>query len=137
MSTTSTALLGSAAIAPLLSVAMTTVGLFFFWKLTQGLMEVLRQYVWVAVQSDLKQRISERLLRHLHNLSLRFHVTSKSGQTLQIMDKGTSGLESLMEILPFRLFPAMCDVLLVVGIFCALEKPTIAAIAGGTIAAYA
>ena len=123
--------------AALLQLAVTTVGMFFVWKLTQGLGEVLRQYLWVAVQSDLKRRISERLLRHIHALSLRFHVTSKSGQTLQIMDKGTSGLESMMEIIPFRLFPALCDVLLVVGIFCALDKPAIAAIAGGTIAVYA
>lgn len=123
--------------APLLSAAVATVGCFFLWKLTQGLGEVLRQYIWVAVQSDLKRRVSERLLKHLHNLSIRFHVTSKSGQTLQIMDKGTSALESLMEILPFRLFPALCDVLLVCGIFCALDKPQIAAIAGGTILVYA
>lgn len=32
-------------------------------------------------------------------------LVSPHGQTLQIMDKGTSALESLMEILPFRLFP--------------------------------
>jgi len=56
---------------------------------------------------------------------------------IQIMDKGTSALESLMELLPFRLFPALCDVLLVCGIFCALDKPLIAAIAGGTILLYA
>lgn len=159
--------------------------MFFVWKLTQGMGEIARQYLWVAVQSDLKKRISERLLGHLHSLSFRFHVSSKSGQvsrrrwhssscscclaidatdachfvaeglrvldefqsltlsrlcvrvcvcaracisgcfclhrcvpvcflvsrlvsvrqTLQIMDKGTSALESLMEILPFRLFP--------------------------------
>ncbi len=122
--------------AALLHAAMSTVAMFFVWKLTQGLGEIARQYLWVAVQSDLKRRISERLLGHLHSLSFRFHVSSKSGQTLQIMDKGTSALESLMEILPFRLFPALCDVILVCGVFLTLNKPTIAAIAGGTIACY-
>jgi len=121
----------------LVHAAMVTVGMFLTWKLTQALGEVVRQYLWVAVQSDLKRRISERLLQHLHNLSIRFHVTSKSGQTLQVMDKGTSALESLMELLPFRLFPAVCDVILVCGVFCALNQPQIAAIAGGTILVYA
>jgi len=122
--------------AALLHAAMSTVGMFFVWKLTQGLGEIARQYLWVAVQSDLKRRISQRLLEHLHSLSFRFHVSSKSGQTLQIMDKGTSALESLMEILPFRLFPALCDVILVCAVFLTLNKPAIAAIAGGTIACY-
>jgi predicted transcriptional regulator with HTH domain len=33
------------------------VGVFFFWKLSQGLVDILRQYLWVAVQSDLKRRV--------------------------------------------------------------------------------
>jgi hypothetical protein len=72
------------AAAPLLYAATGTVGMFLMWKLIQGLGEVVRQYMWVAVQSDLKRRVSERLLGHLHNLSMRFHVTSKSGLTLQV-----------------------------------------------------
>lgn len=66
----------------LLHAAMSTVAMFFVWKLTQGLGEIARQYLWVAVQSDLKRRISEQLLGHLHSLSFRFHVSSKSGQVL-------------------------------------------------------
>jgi len=72
------------AAAPLLQAATGTVGMFLMWKLIQGLGEVVRQYMWVAVQSDLKRRVSEQLLGHLHNLSMRFHVTSKSGQTIQV-----------------------------------------------------
>ena len=48
----------------------------------QTLSEVLRQYAWVRVASDLRRRTSETLLAHLHSLSMRFHVTSKSGLQL-------------------------------------------------------
>jgi ABC-type transport system involved in Fe-S cluster assembly fused permease/ATPase subunit len=99
--------------------------------------DVLRQYTWVRVASDLRRRASELLLAHLHSLSMRFHVTSKSGEVLQIIDKGTSGLERLMDVVPFRLVPAVIDVALVCAVLQSQGQPLIAAITGATIASYA
>ncbi|KAJ1490226.1 P-loop containing nucleoside triphosphate hydrolase protein [Baffinella frigidus] len=108
--------------------------MFVGWKLLQvrpsTLSDVLRQYAWVRVASDLRRRTSETLLAHLHSLSMRFHVTSKSGEVLQIIDKGTTGIERLMEVLPFRLFPALVDVVLVCLVLLSQGQPVIASITG-------
>ena len=88
--------------------------------------DVLRQYTWVRVASDLRRRASELLLAHLHSLSMRFHVTSKSGEVLQIIDKGTSGLERLMDVVPFRLVPAVIDVALVCAVLQSQGQPLLA-----------
>jgi len=111
--------------------------MFVGWKLLQTLSDVLRQYAWVRVASDLRRRTSETLLAHLHSLSMRFHVTSKSGEVLQIIDKGTTGIERLMEVLPFRLFPALVDVVLVCLVLLSQGQPVIASITGATIISYA
>eukprot|EP00961_Rhodomonas_salina_P182079 2457925-Rhodomonas_salina.3 len=76
--------LNTAAGAIAFQTAVFSVSMYVAWKLTQGLGDAIRQYAWVKVLSDLRKRLSVEVLRHLHSLSLRFHVTSKSGETLQV-----------------------------------------------------
>lgn len=129
--------LNTAAGAIAFQTAVFSVSMYVAWKLTQGLGDAIRQYAWVKVLSDLRKRLSVEVLRHLHSLSLRFHVTSKSGETLQVIEKGTLGLERLLDVVPFRLFPAAVDVALVCGVLIVQGQSTIAAIAATSVLMYA
>jgi len=56
---------------------------------------------------------------------------------IQIIEKGTQGLERLLDVVPFRLFPAVVDVTLVCVVLILQGQQVIAGIAGTSILTYA
>jgi ABC-type transport system involved in Fe-S cluster assembly fused permease/ATPase subunit len=54
------------------------------------------------------------MLEHLHSLSLQFHISSKTGEILRVMDRGTSSIGSLLSYLAFNILPVFVDIALAV-----------------------
>ena len=60
------------------------------------------------------------LFSHLHKLSLRWHLSRKTGEVLRIIDRGTSSINSLLSYLIFNIVPTIIDIVVAIGFFCAL-----------------
>jgi len=45
-----------------------------------GLLNNLRSFLWIKVQQYTTREIEVELFRHLHNLSLRWHLARKTGE---------------------------------------------------------
>ncbi len=50
------------------------------------------------------------LFRHLHSLSLRWHLSRKSGEVLRVMDRGTDSINELLSLLLLQILPAFMDI---------------------------
>lgn len=70
----------------------------------------LRSFLWIRVQQYTVKETQVEVYSHLHNLSLRWHISRKTGEVLRIMDRGTSSVTSLLNYLLFSIFPTIADI---------------------------
>lgn len=54
--------------------------------------------------------IQSELFKHIHSLSLRWHLSRKTGEVLRIMDRGTGSVNSLLQYLLFNILPTLIDI---------------------------
>jgi len=74
--------------------------------------------------------------RHLHALSLRFHLERQTGGLSRVIERGTTGIDSLLSYLVFSILPIIIEILLVCGILWTLYDLTYAAVTLVTITGY-
>jgi hypothetical protein len=83
----------AAQIADLKSATLRITVIYIMWKLSQSISDVLRSLTWVPVMQDVKERVNMRLLGHLLSQSVRFHISTKTGEIMNIIDRGATSVE--------------------------------------------
>lgn len=84
---------------------------------SMGLLNNLRSYLWIKIQQYTYREIEVELFRHLHNLSLRWHLGRKTGEVLRVMDRGTDSINNLLNYIIFSILPTIVDILIAVVFF--------------------
>lgn len=69
---------------------------------TMGILNNLRSFLWIRIQQYTSLTIEIELFRHLHSLSLKWHLGRKTGEVLRIMDRGTDSISNLLNYLIFQ-----------------------------------
>lgn len=82
-----------------------------------GLLNNLRSFLWIRVQQYTTREIEVELFRHLHNLSLRWHLGRKTGEVLRVMDRGTDSIDNLLNYILFSILPTIVDIIIAVVFF--------------------
>ncbi|KAI8849155.1 P-loop containing nucleoside triphosphate hydrolase protein [Chytridium lagenaria] len=90
--------------------AILTYCFFRYLQGSVGLVTTLQNIFWIPVAQYNAREISVTMLRHLHNLSLQFHINRKTGEVLRVMDRGTSSVSSLLSGIVFSIFPIFVDI---------------------------
>jgi len=96
----------------------------------------LRDALFVKVAQHAIRQIALGTFRHLHALSLRFHMDRKTGALSRAIDRGTKGIEFLLFFVLFNVLPTILEIALVGGILWYLFDWRFAAVTLVTIAAY-
>jgi ATP-binding cassette subfamily B protein len=102
---------------------------------SQGIDHV-RQLTFVPVAQRATRVLAIEVFRHLHSLSLGFHLNRKSGGIGQIVGRGTVSIEFLAELILFSLVPAVIELVAVVTILAGKYSFRYAAVTLVTVAAY-
>ncbi|KAI4454528.1 atp-binding cassette sub-family b [Holotrichia oblita] len=84
-----------------------------------GFLNNLRTYLWIKIQQYTTREIEVELFRHLHSLSLRWHLSRKTGEVLRIMDRGTDSINNLLNYILFSILPTIVDIIVAVAYFVA------------------
>ena len=90
---------------------------FTFFRFLQGgvgIISSLQYFLWIPVGQYTTRQISVKMLAHLHSLPLSFHIHSKTGELLRVMDRGTASIGSLLSYLLFNILPVLIDIVLAV-----------------------
>ncbi|BAK64880.1 putative ABC transporter [Sphingobium sp. SYK-6] len=77
----------------------------------------LRNVAFERVGRNAQRLIAEQTLRHLHNLSLRFHLNRKTGGVTRVIERGTSSIETMLHFLIFNIGPTAIELVAVSVIF--------------------
>ncbi len=108
-------------------------GLF---RLLGSLFNELRDSVFARVRYHAMRELSKRVLKHLHDLSLRFHLERKTGAISRDLERGTRSVGSLMNFLVFSTVPIIVEFSLVAIILLSNYAWIFALVTFGTVACY-
>ncbi|KAK4471221.1 hypothetical protein MN116_004669 [Schistosoma mekongi] len=84
-----------------------------------GLISALRSQLWIAVDQFSTRELSVMLFKHIQRLSLRWHLSRKTGEVLRVMDRGTASISNILSYLVFNLLPTVLDIIIGVVYFVA------------------
>jgi len=82
-------------------------------RLVSSLFNELRDAVFARVRYHAMRSVSKRVLKHLHSLSLRYHLERKTGGVSRDLDRGAGSLSSILNYLVFNIIPTAAEFLLV------------------------
>jgi ATP-binding cassette subfamily B protein len=101
----------------MLSVPVLLLVAYGLLRLSTTLFAELRDIVFVRVTQRAARRIALMVFRHLHALSLRFHLDRQTGGVSRDIERGTRGISTLMSYMLFSVVPTVLEVALVTGLF--------------------
>ncbi|MEM7721214.1 MAG: ABC transporter ATP-binding protein/permease [Pseudomonadota bacterium] len=72
----------------------------------------LRDVIFAKVAQRALRQLALETFQHIHALSLRYHITRKTGGLSRIIERGVKGVEFLLRFLLFSIGPLMLELLL-------------------------
>ncbi len=105
-------------------------------RLAASLFGELRDAVFAKVTQGAIRSIAVEVFRHLHELSLRFHLERKTGGVSRDIERGTRGLGFLLNFMVFNIIPTLVEIGLVIGILLLNYDAWFGIITFASIAAY-
>ncbi len=77
----------------------------------------LRNALFEKVGQNAARRLSARVFRHVHNLSLRFHLERRTGSLTKIVERGTKSIDMMLYFLLFNIAPTIIELVAICVIF--------------------
>lgn len=100
--------------------AAVPVGLIFGYGtarvLTQAFGEI-RDAIFVRVGQNALRNIALNTFRHLHLLSLRFHLERRTGGLSRVIERATRGIDFLLRFMLFNIIPTILEIVMISSIF--------------------
>jgi len=105
-------------------------------RLSTTLFAELRDVVFVRVTQRAIRRIALTVFRHLHALSLRFHLERQTGGVSRDIERGSRGVSTLMSYMLFSIIPVLLEFSLVATVLLTKFDWRFAAVTFGAVAIY-
>jgi ATP-binding cassette subfamily B protein len=96
----------------------------------------LRDIVFVRVTKRAIRRVALQVFRHLHSLSLRFHLERQTGGVSRDIERGTRGISTLLSYMLFSIIPVILEFSLVAAVLLTKFDWRFAAITFAAVVAY-
>ncbi|WP_417209869.1 ABCB family ABC transporter ATP-binding protein/permease [Antarctobacter sp.] len=96
----------------------------------------LRDAVFAKVGQRALRRLALETFTHIHRLSMRYHITRKTGGLSRIIERGVKGVEFLLRFLLFSIGPLMLELVLVAAVLFFLFDVWYLAVVVGVISLY-
>jgi ABC-type transport system involved in Fe-S cluster assembly fused permease/ATPase subunit len=96
----------------------------------------LRDAVFAKVGQRAIRTVGLETFRHLHALALRFHLDRQTGGLTRSIERGTKGIDFLLNFMLFNILPTFLEILMVCGILWGLFNFWYALVTFVTVAGY-
>ena len=125
-----------AAAAGALVVPVALVVAYGLLRLSTSLFTELREFFFVNVTQAAMRTLALKTFRHLHSLSLRYHLERRTGAVTREIDQGIRGISSLISFTLYSILPTLIEISLVVGYLIWNYEIWFAGIVGVSLAIY-
>lgn len=85
-------------------------------RLGQQVFAQLREFFFARVAQRAIRSVAIKTFRHLHGLSLRFHLDRQTGGLTRVIERGTKAIEFLLNFMLFNILPTLFEIFLVCGV---------------------
>ncbi|WP_374591629.1 ABC transporter ATP-binding protein/permease [Aquabacterium sp.] len=85
-------------------------------RVSTSLFTELRELLFARATEGVSRRISLQTFRHLHDLSLRFHLERQTGGMTRDIERGTRAVGSLISYSLYTVLPTVVEVAIVLGL---------------------
>lgn len=106
---------GLSAEKALLVVPIALLAAYGLLRASSTLFNELRDVVFVKVAQRAMRRVALEVFRHMHSLSLRFHLERQTGGLTRDIERGTRGISNLLNFMVFSVLPTLFEIVLVTG----------------------
>jgi len=96
----------------------------------------IREALFAAVAQGAIRGVGLDVFRHLHNLSLRFHLERRTGGLSRAIERGVKAIETLLRFAVFSVLPTIFEIIVVLAILWNMLDWRFAAVTGATIVFY-
>src|SRR5687767_13955951 len=120
----------------LVAVPVALLAIYGVLRFSTTLFQELRDVVFIRVTQRAIRRVALGVFRHLHSLSLRFHLERQTGGMTRDIERGTRGISTLLSYLIFSIFPVILEFALVAAVLIAKFDWRFAAITFGAVTVY-
>jgi ABC-type transport system involved in Fe-S cluster assembly fused permease/ATPase subunit len=105
-------------------------------RLATSVFTELREFFFARVTQSAVRTLALKTFRHLHSLSLRFHLERRTGAVTREIDHGIRGLSSLVSFTLYSILPTLVEIGLVFGYLLSHYESSFALIVGVSLALY-
>ena len=120
----------------LVAVPVALLAAYGMLRFSTTLFAELRDVVFVRVTQRAIRRVALSVFRHLHALSLRFHLERQTGGMTRDIERGTRGISTLLSYLLFSIIPVILEFGLVAAVLLAKFDWHFAAVTFGAVIVY-
>ena len=93
----------------MLSVPLALLGAYGLLRLSTTVFTELREFLFAKVTQRAVRRIGLTVFRHLHALSLRFHLARQTGGLTRDVERGQRGISTLISFALFSILPTFAS----------------------------
>ena len=105
-------------------------------RLVSSLFNELRDALFARVRYHAMRQVSDRVLQHLHKLSLRYHLERRTGGVARDLERGASSVSSILNYLVFNILPTAAEFILVAAILISKYESRFSIAIFGTVGVY-
>lgn len=102
---------------PAVWVAMGLVIAYAAGRFATVLFDNIRNMVFERVGQDAVRHLTEDVFARLHSLSLRFHLSRRTGEVTKTVERGAKSINTMIYFLLFNIAPTAVEMVIVAGIF--------------------
>jgi len=107
----------TAGMEPAAAIAIALIAAYAGARFGGVLLDNMRNGIFERVGQDATRRLAETTFRHLHDLSLRFHLERRTGAVTKIVERGAKSIDMMLSILLFNIAPTMLQLAIVLAMF--------------------
>ncbi|HMN68916.1 MAG TPA: ABC transporter ATP-binding protein/permease [Bdellovibrionales bacterium] len=105
-------------------------------RLLSGLFGEFRDLIFARVAQHAQRVIALGTFKHLHSLSLDFHLSRQTGGLSRVIERGTRGIQFVLNFMTFNILPTLLEIGLVTGVLLYHFDTYYAAVTFATIVVY-
>jgi len=119
-----------------LAVPLALLAAYGLLRFSMSLFTELRELLFTRVTQQAVRNIALQVFRHLHALSLRFHLERQTGGLTRDIERGTRSIGTLISYTIYSILPTLVEVGLVIGILASRYEASFAWITVGALVIY-
>jgi len=99
------------AIVPVMLIVAYGVG-----RILMVLFAQLRDVIFTVVTQNAVRQLANRTFRHLHSLSLRFHLERRTGGLNRVIERGVNGVDTILRMAILNMIPTAIELVMIAGL---------------------